>query len=165
MIRFNWSRDWMNKENPRKITGIQIRVGYGCRVGYDCKNARQCRYYKRVRRTTKRHNSRVAVNNWFMFHFKIKLPWRIYTTCIDSDLSGTDRCPFNMCRRYTCFNCTHTYYDEDLEGCCNISCEDRKPIPVDSKQFQDWGKYHQCGCFNLADCYRTYNRRTGEYEI
>ena len=163
MIKFNWSRDWMNKENPRRIKGIQIRIGYGCRVGYDCKHVTQCKYYKHIRRENTRHKIHVDINNWFQRHLNIKLPWFIYITCISNDLSGTDRCPFNMCRRYTCADCTHTYYDGDMKGCCTIPYEDREPIPEDSKQFQDWGKYHQCGCFDLDTAYRNYNKRTGAY--
>ena len=112
MFKIRFSRDLLNRENPRKITGINITCGYHCGSHCWCDKGSKCKY----RKGFVFHNWSVNVHNWFYWKFNIKLPHWIYIGKRYTDLSGTIKCPFRKSRRYTCYDCEYLYGER---GCIN----------------------------------------------
>ena len=78
-----------------------------------------CKYGKSF---YKLHNFSVELHRFFEYRLHIKLPYLIYVDKKWKRLSGTDKCPYNKSRNYTCWDCK---YQAGIEE-CSIPYDDRK---------------------------------------
>lgn len=150
MIRFSFYRDISNPDpkKHKRIKGLIITIGRRCISSCYCDKASKCRY----RSNFQFDNYIVRLRNWIFWKFHIRVPQIIFIGKRDVDLSGTTKCPFQKPRRYTCWDCEHSYGMEN----CRIEWQYRKDNPD-----KDW-KHDRCGSYEpnkYADCW---DRKTGE---
>lgn len=99
---------------------MDILFGYDCIDSRDCDKSSSCKYAKHK-----------------FIPFKISHLLFVYPRCIK--LSGTNKCPYNKTRNYTCASCANSNSFEE----CDIPFNERKPyIPKDR-----WKKYSRCGSY------------------
>lgn len=99
---------------------MDVLFGYECIDSYDCDKSNICKYAKHK-----------------FLPFKIPHLLLIYPRMIK--LSGTNKCPYNKIRNYTCNSCIHSLSFEE----CNVTSNRRKAyIPIDG-----WKEYSRCGSY------------------
>lgn len=119
---------------------IHINIGYECGDRTNCDKRKMCKYGKSF---YKLHNFSVELHRFFEYRFHIKLPYLIYVNKKWKRLSGTDKCPYNKSRNYTCWDCK---YQAGIEE-CSIPYNDRNQnIPDDG-----WKKHLRCGSFEKCE--------------
>lgn len=143
MFKIKFSRDMMNEDASKRnrITGISIVHGYYCRDCSWCIHGSECRY----RKGYKFHNISVRIHNFFLYVGK-------YNT----KLSGTSKCPFNMSRRYDCYDCI---YCEGQNECSNKKYIELPYLETRSDD-KEWPKC-KCKFFEKAAWADNYDRKTG----
>lgn len=154
MFKIKFSRDMMNEDADKRnrITGIRIVHGYYCMDCCWCIHGSKCRY----RKGFKFHNISVRIHNFFQYRIHVKLPHILYVGKYNTNLSGTSKCPFNMSRRYTCYDCIH------CEG--QDKCGNRNYIELPHKDtVSDDTEWPECKCkfFEKSAWADNYDRKTG----
>lgn len=106
--------DFMNKdpEKRKKIKGFIVECGYSCHISFWCPNGSKCKY----KSTYRWHNFSVNFSRFLYRHFNINFHLPIYFQRHRVDLSGTTKCPYQMPRLYTCWDCE--YHDGCIDGRC-----------------------------------------------
>lgn len=132
---------------------IHIIIGYKCGDGIHCDKYNQCKYKAKW---NKLHNISVKIHRFFEYRLHIKLPHLLYINQKWERLSGTDKCPFNKSRYYSCYDCK--FVSGSLLRDC--SCEERNNTPYNERSVieTEWGK--QCGYFEKCKWADDYLKRS-----
>lgn len=138
-MRVNWIRKTELTEHPTLIITCGIDCGDKC----NCHHYKECKY----KSSYKFHNFSVGVHRFFEYKLHIKLPrLPIYINREWMRLSGTEKCPFNMPRKYTCYDCE--YVGEYMFEDCTCKGRNDTPYKEQKRNAPDiWHKYGQCGYF------------------
>ena len=123
---------------------ININIGYQCGDALDCIMQKRCKHRAKL---YKLHNASVSIHRFFEYRLHIKLPHLIYIGQRWERLSGTNKCPFNRSRNYTCYDCV--YCSGDL--CRDCGCSERNDTPHSERLSieTEWGK--KCGYFKKCE--------------
>ena len=99
---------------------MDILISYDCIDSCDCDKSDVCKY---------------ADHKFLPF----TIPHLLFIYPRSTKLSGTNKCPYNKTRNYTCVSCANSNSFEE----CDIVCNERKPyIPKDG-----WKEYSRCGSY------------------
>ena len=161
MFKISFDRDLLNNDPKKrnKITGLIITCGYHCSNSFRCKCGSKCKY----RKGFTFHNWSVGVHRFFEYRLHIKLPHLLYIQRQYTDLSGTTKCPFQMERIYTCFDCKyHAGFDEYMKGICGNKerhrlVEERKWEELDVPDVP-----YRCKLFEKREWADKFDKNTGE---
>lgn len=132
---------------------LHLQIGYQCGDGTDCDKYRQCKYRAKW---YKLHNLSVSIHRFFEYRLYIKLPHLICISQKWERLSGTDKCPFNKSRNYTCYDCKYICGDMLRECECKARVEAPLKEQLPDVETKDWGK--RCAYFDKnewADDYKS----------
>ena len=150
-------RDLMNHdpEKCKKIKWLIIECGYSCNNSCWCPHGRECKYKSKYRW----HNFSLSVARFFECHF------HIYFQKHSVDLSGTTRCPHQMPRLYTCWDCEYN------DGCVDGNCLNEMHSEMIKQgrhseilyPYDDLIHRRMCKLFHPNDYCQKYDKNTGEY--
>lgn len=162
MFKIIPNRDFMNKDPKmrKKIKGFIVECGYSCHISFWCPKGSKCKY----RATYKWHNFSVNFSRFFYRHFNINFRLPIYFQRHRVDLSGTTKCPHQMPRLYTCWDCE--YHDGCIDGRCLN--EMHAEMIKQGRHYEILYPYDDvihrkmCKLFKPNEYCQKYNRKTGE---
>lgn len=156
MFKIKWMRDLFNNDptKRKKIKGLSITIGYRCSDACWCDCASKCKY----RKGFGFHNFSVRLHDFFQYRLHIKLPHFLYVDKESNHLSGTEMCPYQKSRRYTCWDCKYSLGN----GCGNKQYRDS--TWEESHDFEDpeWHNTGKCKFFEKDEFADNYDRKTGE---
>lgn len=153
-------RDLLHKdpEQRKKIKGLIVECGYSCLSSCWCPHRYECKHRSKYRW----HNFSVSFSNFLYRHFDIEFHFPIYFQKHAVDLSGTTKCPHQIPRIYTCYDCE---YGGD-KICTN---EVRHAMIKEGKYSEllypkdDHVHRRMCKLFHPNDYCQRYDKYTGEY--
>lgn len=161
MFRIIVRHDILNKDpkERKKIKGFIVECGYNCQSSCWCPHGMMCKHRAKYRW----NNFSVSVSNFLYRKFHIDFHFPIYFQKHSVDLSGTTKCPHQIPRLYTCYDCEYSRGDRVCGNKVHNEMAKQGRASEIKYPYDDYAHRRMCKLFKPNPYCNKYDKNTGEF--